>query len=75
VTDSPEIDPELTAREHALAEQPHVDKPVPSARFRGALNRHLAVRDPGDGTRPERLRLIASGYLAASVLLLDLGAL
>jgi hypothetical protein len=51
------------------------DKPVPAAGFRGALSRHLADRDPGHGTRPERLRLIASGYLAAGALLLALGAL
>lgn len=75
MTDSPNIDPELTAAELALAERLHVDKPIPPAGFRGALSRHLSARDPKYGTRPERLRLITSGYLAAGALLLALGAL
>jgi hypothetical protein len=75
MTDSPEIDPEPTARELALAEQLHLDKLTPAAGFRGGLGRHLAVRDPGYGTRPERLRLAVTGYLAAGALLLVLGLL
>jgi hypothetical protein len=75
MTDNPDADPAPTARELALAEQLHLDKPTPAAGFRGALGRHLAVRDPGYGMRPERLRLIVGGYLAASGLLLVLGAL
>jgi hypothetical protein len=75
MTDSPDIDSEPTARELALAEQLHLDKPLPAAGFRGSLGRHLADRNPGYGVRPERLRLIAAGYLAAGGLLLALGAL
>jgi hypothetical protein len=75
MTDSPDDDVELTARELALAEQLHLAKPLPAAGFRGALSRHLAVRDPGYGTRPARLRLMVSGYLVAGALLLALGAL
>jgi hypothetical protein len=75
MTDGSSIDPEPTARELALAEQLHVAKPVPAAGFRGALGRHLAARDAHYGTRPARLRLMVSGYLVASVLLIALGAL
>jgi hypothetical protein len=75
MTDSPDVDSEPTARELALAEQLHLGKPLPAAGFRGALSRHLAVRDPGYGTRPEHLRLMASSYLVAGALLLGLGAL
>ncbi len=75
MTDSPDISPELTAEEHALAERLHAGKPVPAAGFRGALSRHLTDRDPGYGTRPERLRVIVTGCLAGGGLLLALGAL
>jgi hypothetical protein len=75
MTDSPDPEPELTPREHALAEQLRLDKPLPAAGFRGALSRHLEDRNPGYGTRPPRLRLIASGYLAGGALLLALGLL
>jgi hypothetical protein len=75
MTDIPDTDPAPTVRELALAEQLHLDKPVPAAGFRGALSRHLEDRDPGYGTRPPRLRLVASGYLAAGALMLVLGLL
>jgi hypothetical protein len=75
MTDSPAEDTGLTDTELALAEQLHLGKPVPAAGFRGALSRHLAARDPGYGTRPERLRLMVSGYVVAGALLLALGAL
>jgi hypothetical protein len=75
MTDSPAEDTGLTRAELALAEQLHLGKPVPAAGFRGALSRHLAARDPGYGTRPERLRLLVSGYVVAGALLLALGAL
>jgi hypothetical protein len=75
MTDISDTDPAPTARELALAEQLHLDKPVPAAGFRGALSRHLEDRDLGYGTRPRRLRLTASGYLVAGTLLLVLGLL
>jgi len=75
MTDGPERERELTSQELAFAEQLHVGKPVPSARFRGALGRHLTDRDPGYGTRPAHLRLMASGCLAAGALVLALGLL
>jgi hypothetical protein len=74
MTDASEIEPELSVRERALAEQLQAARPVPGAAFRGGLSRHIADHDPGYGTRPRRLRLIASGYFAASALLLALAA-
>jgi hypothetical protein len=75
MTDNPEIDGELTAEERTLAGRLQAHRPVPAAGFRGRLGRHLAAQDPGYGPRPPRLRLISFGYLAASVLLLAVGAL
>jgi hypothetical protein len=75
MTEHPGNEPDLTSREHALAEKLHAEKPVPAAGFRGALGRQLAIRDPGYGTRPERLRLIAFSYLAAGAVLLAVGLL
>lgn len=75
MTDSSGLDRDPTPSERALADQLSADRPVPGARFRGALSRHLAAEDPGHGPRPERLRLIASGYLAGGALLLAVGLL
>lgn len=61
--------------EDELADHLIVARPVPSAGFRGALWQHLALRDPGYGPRPERLRLIVACYLAVGLLLIGLGAL
>jgi hypothetical protein len=75
MSDGADIDPELTAHERALAEDLHAGRPVPAPGFRGALGRHLLERDPGYRTRPDRLRLIVSGYLGAGAVLLALGVL
>lgn len=75
MTEQPEIDTELPAAQQELAGVLETDRPVPSARFRGALGRHLLGRDPGYGPRPDRLKLTVSGFLAAGALLLALGAL
>jgi len=75
VTDQPEDGLELDDAERELAASLGVQRPVPNAGFRGALGRHLAVRDPGYGPRPARLRLFVGGYLGAGGLLIALGAL
>ncbi len=61
------LDPELAAR---LT----VARPVPPARFRGALARRLAEHDPGYWPRPERLRLVVAGYVGAGGVLIALAA-
>ena len=66
---------ELTAQERELGDRLATGRPVPAAEFRGALGRHLAVRDPGYGPRPEALRKITALYLAVGALLLAVGAL
>ena len=66
---------ELTVDEHVVAEQLEAARPVPPAGFRGALGRRLAELDPRYGCRPQRLRLIVSGYLGAGGVLLAIGAL
>lgn len=66
---------ELTAKEHALAEELQSGRPVPAAGFRGALGRHLAALDPGYGPRPRHLWLRSGGYLLAGGALLLIGAL
>jgi hypothetical protein len=75
MTDRSPVEPELTADERTLADQMHAGRPVPAAQFRGALSRHLALEDPGYGSRPNRLRLVASGYVVAGALVLGLGLL
>ena len=58
-----------------MANRLEADRPVPAAGFRGALRRSLAGQDPGYGTRPAQPRLIASAYLAVSLVLLAVAAL
>jgi hypothetical protein len=72
MTDDPTA---LDSPEHNLADRLRIARPVPRAAFRGALGRRLAERDPGYGPRPERLRLIAAGYIGAGGLLIALAAL
>lgn len=71
--DDPEV--ELTPSERELADRLSAERPLPAARFRGALARHLAARDPGYGPRPAQLHLLVSGYLLVGVLLTALGVL
>lgn len=73
--DEPERTPELGPDEAQLAERLSGERPLPAARFRGALGRYLAARDPGYGPRPERLRLIVLSYLAGGTALLGVAAL
>jgi hypothetical protein len=75
VTDPPDIEGQLEPPDRAFGERLQTERAVPGAGFRGALGRHLALRDPGYGPRPARLRLIASAYLGAGAVLLALGAL
>lgn len=70
-----EPDDQLTPDEREL-EHPLLDtRPLPSAGFRGALGRYLAQRDPGYGPRPERLRLVVTGWLLLGLILISLGAI
>jgi hypothetical protein len=75
MTEEPDFNDELTSEEGALGEHLNSIRLVPAAVFRGALGRYLAERDSGYGQRPRRLRLISLGYIAASALLMTLGAL
>jgi hypothetical protein len=75
MTDNPEIDTEVTAQDRAVADQLNAARLLPAAGFRGALGRHLSVRDPGYGPRPGHLWLVVLGCLLTSLLLLALGAL
>lgn len=72
MTDDPTA---LDSPEQDLADRLRIARPVPGPGFRGALGRRLAERDPGYGPRPERLRLIAAGYIGAGGLLIALAAL
>lgn len=67
--------PRPGAAEDVVAEHLRIERPVPSAGFRGQLRRRLAERDPGYGPRPARLRLMVAGYLGAGGLLIALAAL
>lgn len=51
------------------------ERPVPTAGFRGALGRRVAVEDPGFGPRPSHLRLRVAVYLAAGGAAGAIGAL
>jgi hypothetical protein len=75
LSDIPETDHELDARDREVALELTGRRPVPAARFRGALRRQLAADDPGYGPRPVHLRAIVLLYLTAGALLLALGAL
>jgi hypothetical protein len=75
MSEDPEPTIELTAAEHALADQLEHDRPLPAAGFRGGLGRRLEALDPGYGPRPERLRLIVCGYLSGAAVLLALATL
>ena len=75
MTDGPHIGEELAAEDQVVAEQLEATRPLPAPRFRGALARHLVGLDPHYGPRPQRLRLIVSGYLGAAALLLAIGSL
>ncbi len=66
---------ELGSEERELADRLSSERPVPDAGFRRALESYLAVRDPGYGPRPDRLRLVVSAYLGSGSLLIVLGAL
>lgn len=66
---------ELGPQENELATRLEAERPVPAARFRGALGRRLAERDPGYGPRPERLLVLVALYTLAGLLLLLAGVL
>jgi hypothetical protein len=66
---------ELAPAEHELGQTLAGERPAPAAGFRGALGRHLALRDPGYGPRPERLRAMVAGLSGAGLVLLAVGLL
>ena len=66
---------ELDPGEREVSEMLTRERPVPSGGFRGSLGRHLAIRDPGYGPRPERLRVIVAAWLLAGLVLIVLGLL
>jgi hypothetical protein len=74
VSEPPTHTAEFDPAEQNLAAALRIARPVPGAGFRGALGRHLAENDLGYGPRPERLRLIVTGYLGAGGLLIALAA-
>jgi hypothetical protein len=75
VTDEADIAAEHGPGEPEMADRLIGERPVPAARFRGALARRLAGRDPGYGPRPERLRLHVVAYIGTGSLLIAVGAL
>jgi hypothetical protein len=75
MTEASEIEPELGPEEEELGRRLVEQRPAPGAGFRGALARHLGVRDPGYGPRPGRRRLTVTAYAAAGAGLTALGAL
>ena len=75
MTDEPRTPAEPEPGEQELADRLSVSRPVPGAGFRGRLYRHLAERDPGYGTRPERLRLLVACYIGAGGVLITLAVL
>ena len=75
MSDQPSESADLAPKERALADRLESQRPVPAARFRGALRRALVAQDPGYGPRPTHLRRIASVYLAASLILLVVATL
>ena len=56
-----------------LARRLQIERPVPSAAFRGMLRRRLVGEDPPRG-RPSRLRLLVAAYLGSGAVLLALAA-
>jgi hypothetical protein len=75
MTTGDQSDERLGTAEHGMIEELEVNRPVPTAGFRGTLGRHLAARDAGYGPRPERLRLIVLVYLTTGALLLVIAVL
>jgi hypothetical protein len=65
----------LDAGDAGVSDRLTLERPVPSAGFRGELARYLSARDPGYGPRPPQLWLTVSAYLVAGALLLLLGLL
>lgn len=65
----------IEPQDEELASRLGGQRPVPNAGFRGALARHLALRDPGYGHRPERLWALVAGYVGSGAVLLGLGVL
>jgi hypothetical protein len=75
MSDTPDDEPPPTPQEEAIGERLGTDRPLPTAGFRGALGRHLAVLDPGYGPRPQNMRWKALSFAAGGLLLLALGLL
>jgi hypothetical protein len=75
LTDPADAQTPLEPPEQELARRLAGDRPVPAADFRGALGRRLLADDPGYGPRPERLRTVATLYLAAGAGLMAVGVL
>lgn len=75
MTTDPEIPAEPIAEEQELVDRLMSGRTLPGARFRGALGRRLAARNPGSGPRPRKLRLIVAAYVVAGVAFLALGLL
>jgi hypothetical protein len=69
--DGADIGPE----ENRLADAIAAQRPVPRADFRGALGRYLAIRDPGYGPRPARLRAVVSVWIGFGLVLIVIGLL
>ncbi|MGP0048279.1 MAG: hypothetical protein ACLPZR_05430 [Solirubrobacteraceae bacterium] len=74
MTDGPDFAVE-SGDERELADYLSAQRPVPDAGFRGSLARRMAADDRGYGPRPERLRLMVLGYVAAGYALIGVGVL
>jgi hypothetical protein len=68
-----DLEPGIPEELVRLAERLEVERPVPSAAFRGGLRRRL-LDGSGLHSRPARLRLLITGYASAGSALLLIGA-
>jgi hypothetical protein len=73
--DDPRTPDDVDPDEFELADRLRAMRPVPGAGFRGALGRYLAERDPGWGSRPQRLHALVGVYVGAGVALIAAGML
>ena len=69
-----DLEPQAPEELVRLAERLAIERPLPTAAFRGELRRRL-LAGGAHRARPRRLRALISGYATAGALLLLTGAL